>query len=89
MKCSPIRVGQEGEESRREFITVNAKNRREKTDGAEVQGGSCQEVNEYIASGGDDALKKRGKSPSKMSFAEKYFESLGGRKRSRKWRRRA
>jgi hypothetical protein len=36
------------------------------------------QVDRYIASGGDDALKSRGKSPSKMSFEEKYYESLGG-----------
>ena len=38
----------------------------------------AKRVNEYGAQGGDDELKRRGKSPSKMSFEEKHFEMLGG-----------
>lgn len=38
----------------------------------------AREINDYLATNGDDLLKKRGKSPGKMSFEEKYFEFLGG-----------
>jgi hypothetical protein len=61
-----------------EFITVNAKTGEKKPMAPKFKADRAREVNEYVASGGDDALKKRGKSPGKMSFAEKYFESLGG-----------
>jgi hypothetical protein len=40
--------------------------------------GVAKQVDAYIAGGGDDELKRRGKSPSKMTFEEKYFESIGG-----------
>ncbi|HKD37297.1 MAG TPA: hypothetical protein VKB78_10865, partial [Pirellulales bacterium] len=63
-----------------EFFVVNSK-------GAKIplaENGKVdrvKEINEYLASGGDDALKKRGKSPSKMTFQEKYYESIGGEER--------
>ena len=62
-----------------EFVTVNAKSGEKKpltyaAGKAEI----AERVNAYYAAGGDDELKRRGKSPSKLSFLEKCFEAQGG-----------
>jgi hypothetical protein len=61
-----------------EFVTVSPKGEKKPMTSAKAKADRGKEVNDYLAAGGDDALKKRGKSPSKMTFQEKYFESLGG-----------
>jgi len=62
-----------------EFVTVNAKTgeKRPMTD-VNNKAKLANRVNKFQESGGDDEVKRRGKSPSKMTFEEKYFETLGG-----------
>ncbi len=64
-----------------EFVTIVAKTGEKKPMAPMFKAARAKEINEFLALGGDDALKKRGKSPSKMTFEEKYFESLGGDER--------
>jgi hypothetical protein len=54
--------------------TGPARNDRWANQRAQVAG----QVDRYIARGGDAALKRAGKSPSELTFEQKYFESLGG-----------
>ena len=62
-----------------EFVIVNAKTGAKQPMTSEsTKGKLAIKVNAYFEAGGDDELKRRGKSPSKMTFEQKYFESLGG-----------
>jgi hypothetical protein len=62
-----------------EFFTVDAKTKEKRPiTNLAAKAKIANQVNAYVASGGDDELKRRGKSPSKMTFEEKYFESIGG-----------
>jgi hypothetical protein len=61
-----------------EFFTVNQKGEKTPIKAVLTKAKIADRVNDYTAFGGDDELKRRGKSPSKMTFEQKYFESIGG-----------